>query len=298
MGSETVSGSLWKEGLDMLADYHVHCEFSDDSVYPMEDVCADAVKLGIKELCFTDHVDYGIKPDVEEYRRDPSCAPVVNGVAITNVDYPAYFAKIDEMSEKFAGQLTVRAGLELGTQSHRIEQNHALFKAWEHKLDFVICSIHEVGDLEFWTGDFQRGRTQDEYNRAYYEELLKVVETFEDYSVLGHLDLIRRYDPAGEYPFEKTRDIVAAILERVIADGKGIELNTSSFRYGLPDLQPSTDVLRLYHDLGGRVLTVGSDSHKPEHLGAHIEECRGRLRDLGFTEFCTFEKMHPTFLPL
>ena len=89
---------------------------------------------------------------------------------------------------------------------------------------------------------------------------------------------------------------MAALSER--ADGKGIELNTSSFRYGLDDLQPSTDVLCLYHDLGGRILTIGSDSHKPEHLGAHIAECRDRLRTIGFTEFCTFKKMEPTFLTL
>ncbi len=279
----------------MLADYHVHCEFSDDSVYPLLAVCRDAADLGLAEICFTDHVDYGIKPDVDEFRRDPSCAPIVDGEPVTNVDYPRYFAAIDEAREKFAGELTIKAGLELGVQSHRVDQNHALFKAWEDKLDFVICSIHEVGDLEFWTGDFQRGRTQAEYNMAYYEELLRVVQTFKDYSVLGHLDLIRRYDPAGEFPFEKTRDVVAAILEQVIADGKGIELNTSSFRYGLPDLQPSCDVLRLYRDLGGRVLTLGSDSHKPEHLGAHIEECHGRLRELGFTEFCTFDRLHPSW---
>ncbi len=282
----------------MLADYHVHCEFSDDSDYPMADVCADAVGLGLSEICFTDHVDYGIKPDVEEYRRDPSCAPIVDGQPTTNVDYPAYFQRIEKMKVRFAGSLRIKAGLELGVQSHRVAQNHALFEAWRDKLDFVICSIHEVGDLEFYTGDFQRGRTQEEYNMAYYEELLRVVETFKDYSVLGHLDLIRRYDPAGEFPFEKTRDLVAAILERVIADGKGIELNTSSFRYGLSDLQPSRDVLRLYRDLGGRVLTLGSDSHKPDHLGAHIEECHGRLRELGFTEFCTFDRMEPSFLPL
>ena len=71
--------------------------------------------------------------------------------------------------------------------------------------------------------------------------------------------------------------------------------STSLRRYGLPDLQPSRDVLRLYRDLGGRVLTLGSDSHKPEHLGAHIEECHGRLRELGFTEFCTFDHLAPSW---
>ncbi len=282
----------------MFADYHVHCEFSDDSVYPLLAVCRDAVALGLEQICFTDHVDYGVKPDVDEYRRDPSLARLEDGEPVLNVDYPRYFAAIEAAQAEFAGKLTIKAGLELGVQSHLVDRNHALFKTWEDKLDFVICSIHEVGDLEFWTGDFQRGRTQRGYNMAYYEELLRVVQTFKDYSVLGHLDLIRRYDPAGEFPFEETRDVVAAILEQVIADGKGIELNTSSFRYGLPDLQPSTDVLRLYHDLGGRVLTLGSDSHKPEHLGAHICGCHERLRDLGFTEFCVYERMEPSFLPL
>ena len=94
-----------------------------------------------------------------------------------------------------------------------------------------------MDDAEFWTGDFQRGRTQREYNDAYYNELLEVVSHYSGYSVLGHLDLIKRYDPAGIYPFEKNRDVIAEILTRAIADGKGIEVNTSSFRYGLPDLQ-------------------------------------------------------------
>ena len=282
----------------MFADYHVHCEFSDDSVYPMVDVCADAVDLGLDELCFTDHVDFGIKPDVDEYRLDPSCARVQDGVPGINVDYPAYFARIDQMRAAFDGRLTVKAGLELGVQSHRVEKNQQLVAAWKDKLDFVICSIHQVGDREFWNGEFQDGRTQAEYNMAYYEELLRVTQTFKDYSVLGHLDLIRRYDPAGEFAFEKTRDVVAAILEQVIADGRGIELNTSSFRYGLPDLMPSPGVLALYRDLGGTILTLGSDSHKPQHLAAHIKDCRERLRALGFTRFCTFEHFEPTFWEL
>ena len=278
----------------MFADYHVHCEFSDDSDYPMADVCRDAVGMGIEELCFTDHVDYGIKPDVEEFEAGTPTR-YEDGKPILNVDYPRYLEKIDSLRTDYAGRLTIKAGLELGTQRHTVEKNHALVERYRDKLDFIICSIHEVGDKEFWTGEFQEGRSQDEYNMAYYEEMLAVVETFHDYCVLGHLDLIKRYDPAGIYPFEKTRDITAAILERVIADGKGIELNTSSFRYGLPDLQPCTEVLKLYLDLGGKVLTLGSDSHKPEHLGAHIPECRDRLRAMGYTRFCTYTHFEPKF---
>ena len=152
-----------------------------------------------------------------------------------------------------------------------------------------------MGNQEFWNGTFQQGRTQDEYNMGYYEEMLRVAQRFDHWSVLGHLDLIKRYDQAGPWPDANARDIVAEILEEAIRRGKGIELNTSSIRYGLTDLTPSTELLRLYRDLGGRILTIGSDSHKPEHLGAHIPMMRERLKDIGFTEFCTFQDMEPMF---
>lgn len=274
----------------MLADYHVHSDFSDDSFYAIEDVCRDAVKLNLNEICFTDHVDYGVKPDVA----GPDTR-VVDGKHVTNVDYPRYFPALAEARASFAPELTVKSGLEFGVQSHTVGQFDALYAAWADQLDFTILSIHQVGDQEFWTGDFQRGRTQQEYNDAYYQEMYDVVRSFGHYSVLGHMDLIKRYDPAGIYPFEKSRDRIAEILKRVIADGKGIEVNTSSFRYGLPDLQPCTEILKLYRDLGGRIITVGSDSHKPEHLGAYIALVKRRLAALGYTEYCTFDKMEPVF---
>ena len=170
-----------------------------------------------------------------------------------------------------------------------------MFEQHADAWDFIILSIHQVGNEEFWNGTFQKGRTQDEYNMQYYEEMLRVVQRFDDWSVLGHLDLIKRYDAAGPWPDENARDIVAEIMKEAIRRGKGIELNTSSIRYGLSDLTPSEDILRLYRDLGGRILSIGSDSHKPEHLGAHIPMMRERLQAIGFTEFCTFDHMEPVF---
>ena len=121
------------------------------------------------------------------------------------------------------------------------------------------------------------------------------MQHYHHYSVLGHMDLITRYDRAGIYPFEKLKPILTEILKTVIADGKGIEVNTSSHRYGLSDLTPSRDILELYRKLGGHILTIGSDSHKPEHLGAFIDETRLELKALGFKEFCTFNKMKPVY---
>lgn len=273
----------------MLADYHVHTEFSDDSVYPMEEVVRDAITMKLDEVCFTDHVDYGIKYDWDsghkiEYR---------DGQPFANVDYPKYSALIAALQEKYRGQIAIKMGLEFGMQVHTISEYEKLFQ--QYPFDFIILSVHQVDDKEFWTQDFQQGLTQAEYNERYYEEMLRLVKSYSNYSVLGHLDLITRYDNAGIYPWAKVRDYVAEILKIVIADGKGIELNTSYHRYGLKDTTPSKDILALYRDLGGSIITIGSDSHKPEHLGAYISEAKEVLLAAGFKSFCTYEKMQPLF---
>lgn len=273
----------------MFADYHVHTEFSDDSIYPMEDVIRDAVKMGMDEICITDHVDYGVKVDWDSgkeilYR---------NGEPLANVDYPAYMEKIRALKEQYDGRIRIRTGMEFGVQMHTIPQFEELFA--RYPFDFIILSVHQVEDKEFWTQDFQRGRSQKEYNERYYEEMLELVKNYKNYSVLGHMDLIKRYDEEGSYPFEKLRPVVEEILKIVIADGKGIEINTSSHRYGLDGTMPSEEILRLYRKLGGHIITIGSDSHKPEHLGTYIEETKRLLNDMGFEKFCTYEKMKPVF---
>ena len=89
--------------------------------------------------------------------------------------------------------------------------------------------------------------------------------------------------------------MIQEILEIVIKDEKGIEVNTSSHRYGLKDSTPSRDILKLYKELGGKIITIGSDSHKIEHLGAYINEAKELLKELGFEYYCTFEKMEPIY---
>lgn len=276
-------------GEDMLADYHVHTEFSDDSVYPMEKVAEDAIAKRLDEICFTDHVDYGVKVDW-----DSGEEIVYRGTEpMANVDYPRYMEKIERVKKLYGDKIKIRTGMEFGIQTHTIPQYRKLYEKYD--FDFLILSIHQVEDKEFWTQDFQREQTQKEYNERYYEEMLEVVKAYKDYSVLGHMDLIVRYDEAGIYPFEKVRPIIEEILKIVIADGKGIEINTSSRRYGLKDSMPSANILKLYRELGGKIITIGSDSHQPEHLGAYIEETKELLRNLGYQQFCTYEKMEPIF---
>ena len=249
----------------MRADYHVHTELSDDSDYAMENVIEDAITKGLDEICFTDHVDYGVKKDWDEpggmvYRKGGAGEPAE--MPLANVHYPTYYETFKVMRALYGDEITLKLGLEFDMQAHTIEKYEKLFA--RYPFYFIILSVHEVEDKEFWTQDFQRGRTQQEYNERYYEELLYLVQNYHNYSVLGHMDLITRYDRAG---------------------------NTSSHRYGLSELTPSRDILKLYRELGGHILTIGSDSHEPEHLGAFIDETKQELKELGFQEFCTFDKM-------
>ena len=256
----------------MLADYHVHTSFSDDSRYPMEDCIKKAISLGFDEVCFTEHIDHGC----------------TTSFCCNCEEYLAGFLKYKEI---YQDKITLKFGIEFGVQAHHKRYFDEIFE--KYPFDFALLSFHQIEDKELWNGDFQYGKTQDEYNRIYYEEMFKTINVFDNYSVLAHIDLMRRYDANGEYPFEKSREQVEEILKFIIENGKGIEVNTSSFRYNLSDLTPSRDILKLYRQLGGEIITVGSDSHRAEHLGAKIPYVREELKDLGYKYFTTFEKMKP-----
>ena len=261
----------------MLADYHVHTYYSDDSECPMEDMIKKALLLGLNEIAFTEHVDYGVKTDL-------NCA------------YDKYFEELSLMQEKYKGKLKIRAGIEFGVQMHTIP----FFQkdAEKYPFDFIILSNHQVNNKEFWNYEFQKGKSQDEYQQVYYEAIYEVIQSYQNYSVLGHLDMIKRYDTYSEYPDENILQIVEKILRKIITDSKGIEVNTSCFKYGLKDLTPSRKILELYYQLGGTIITIGSDTHETEHLCDHIQEAKNILKDIGFRQFCTFENMQPIYWDL
>ena len=193
----------------LTADYHVHTDFSDDSRAPMDAVVRRALELGLDEICFTEHVDHGIK-------------------TVTNCCYPAYFQELERMRERYGDRIVIRAGIEFGVQLETAPQYREDFRCWP--FDFVILSNHQVGGKEFWNGRFQEGKTQEQFHTAYYEAILQVMEGFQDYSILGHLDMIKRYDPHGPYPDGKILPIVEEILRRAIRAQVVLELENKLAR--------------------------------------------------------------------
>ena len=110
----------------------------------------------------------------------------------------------------YQDKITLKFGIEFGVQAHHKKYFDEIFE--KYPFDFALLSFHQIEDKELWNGDFQHGKTQDEYNRIYYEEMFNTINVFDHYSVLAHMDLMRRYDDNGEYPFEKSRGQIEEIL--------------------------------------------------------------------------------------
>ena len=148
----------------MYADYNLHSEFSDDSREPMDNQIQQAISLGLNEICFTDHVDYGIKRDwndprgVEWRGGDGISSSKDEMDPLANVNYPEYFAKLLRMRVTYGKDITIRSGLEFGIQSITVDDYKKLYNRYQDQLDFVLFSMHQVNNLEFWTQDFQAGK--------------------------------------------------------------------------------------------------------------------------------------------
>lgn len=258
-----------------MFDYHMHSDFSEDCSTPMEHTIDKAIEKGFKEICFTEHLDYDYP--------DPDFT--------FDLDTAAYEEKVRDMQQKYDGRISIKKGIEIGIQPHLFDRYHKLLN--EETFDFIICSLHASDRKDLHNGDFFKGRTPKEAYQYYYEDLLYCVERFDRFNVLGHLDLVKRYQKLDVD--ENFHEIIGEIFKTIIPKGKGIEVNTSGFRYGLNSAMPSRDILELYYDLGGEIITIGSDAHKPEHVGLRFDDVLKQLQSIGFKYVATFQNEEPTF---
>ncbi|WBX80748.1 histidinol-phosphatase HisJ family protein [Virgibacillus salarius] len=259
-----------------MFDYHIHSNFSADCDTPMEETIEAALKKGLKEVCFTEHID-------EDYP-DPTIH--------FELDLPAYEKKIKEMQCLYKERINIKKGLEIGVQPHLLDNCKQMIQ--EETFDFIICSMHTTSGMDLHSGAFFQGKTVDEAYQAYYQELLDCITHFKDFQVLGHIDLIKRYTQTrkNEHSF---LNLIEEIFQEIIPEGKGIEINTSGFRYGLNSAMPSKDILKLYKECGGEIITIGSDSHQASTVGYGLAEAIELLRSLGFSYITTFKGKQPVF---
>lgn len=266
----------------MLCDFHMHTAFSGDSDTPVRDQIARAIELGMSEICITDHHDF-----------DPR---MKDNPFLLELD--AYQKGIRAAQEEFGGRIRVNYGIELGLMLH--VQEHIDQVTASYPFDFIIGSSHFVDSQDPYYPEFFAGRTEREAYEHYFSASLARVRRLDCFDVLGHLDYVVRYGPNRNqyYSYDTYREYIDPILRTLIEKGKGLECNTAGFKYGLGHPNPTEDILRRYRELGGEILTVGSDGHKPEHIGYDFDRLPELLRACGFRYYTVFHERKPEFLPL
>ena len=258
-----------------MFDYHMHSHFSADCSVSMEDMIVGSIEKGLKEICFTEHIDYDYPDDT----------------IVFEFDLQEYSDHLTTLQQMYEGQIILKKGIEIGVQPHLLERYDQLIN--EQDFDFIICSMHTTEKKGLHYGDLFIGKTIEEAHQAYYDELLYCVKNFKQFNVFGHVDLVKRY--SKEQPTYNFHDEFTAIFNEIIPAGKGIELNTSGVRYGLPSGLPSTDVLKLYKQCGGEIITLGSDAHRVSEIAFQFRESLELLHSIGFKHIATFDQQQPTF---
>ncbi len=261
-----------------MIDTHVHSHHSPDARGSMLTIAQAAQSQGLTGVVFTEHGEW--YPGDEAY-------------GYLNLD--AYFSEIDEARTYFNGRaalgdaFTLLSGIELGNP-HEFSREVTAILA-RYPFDLVVGSVHWIDDLPGWERPIFDSGIPAVYRR-YFEELLAMVEVA-DFDVLGHLDLVRRdsWDLFRQtLTLEPYAEMIDTVLRRLISDGRGLEINTSALRKGLPEPVPGPAILRRYRELGGEILVIGSDAHRPEHLGHGFAVARDIALAAGFERVARFEQ--------
>lgn len=307
-----------KNNKTILTDSHLHTDFSADSSSPMEEMVNQAIKLGLFSICFTEHMDYGFPPengrefvfDISDYlERISTLRAKVNSISgYYNKPSMSYTDNTDANKSKQI--LKIRQGIELGLKPELAECHNKLTN--KYPFDFIIGSTHLVNGKDPYYNSFWENISEKQGICDYYETTLKNILSNTDFDVYGHIDYILRYTPfmkqlvKNKKNTEKyyndcisyTGELITEILKKLIENGKGIEINSSGLKYGLRYPHPHTWVLKRYRELGGEIITVGSDAHSPNQMAYGFSDIFKILINCGFSYYAVYENRTPFFIKL
>ena len=252
-----------------VMDYHHHTNHSFDSTASMVEVCKKAIENEIQEICFTEH--FSVNPLAPTYG---------------HIDFDHYLNEIRSCQEQFHDQLIIKAGIELCEPHLLKDQYDDILQPLD--LDFILGSVHNLNNQKLRLALKEDHATA--YER-YFNELLSMVAT-SDIDVIAHFDLMKRYafKEHGPYDFHGYQEIIELVLKKAIVRNIGIEINTSGLRTSLKQTMPSIEIIQLYKDLGGEIITIGSDSHNADSVGANFDDARSLAKDCGFNYIYKFDK--------
>ena len=298
------------------ADCHLHTNASPDSNADMEDMIKQAINLELDEICITDHVDFPLFEDISNWEgfsfSDPAMSsgetisdwvrPMEDGKTceVVRIPFEDYIANYIRLASVYEDKLKVRMGCEIGLSYHCSDAIHSTAARFPY--DFIIGSLHSADCYDI-CGNSRTlfcGKSKREVYAAHLNEMIQNVLSYDCFDVLGHIDYIIRYCPYEDrcMHVHEFDDLLSDLFKFLIEKGKGIELNTSGFRYNLGHAHPHIDILRKYRGAGGEIITVGSDAHKPRDVGRFLAEASEILLEAGFKRYCKFNKRSPVFIEL
>ena len=267
-----------------LTDYHTHSILSPDSDAPLDTMARAAWVGELQELCVTDHYDLLTEDGA---RRGP-------------FDWASSVSQFDVVSAQYEGRLTMRLGLELG--SPQLDPEYSALLCAHPRADFIIGSLHNWSvDSPYHGGDYYYNHYGNE--KACYEALDDYFASMERlaglpqcYDVLGHVIYPLRYmNRDGQNPSLKPyEDQLRRIFRTVAEHGRGIEVNTYRGR----TVSDWAEVLKLYRACGGEIVTLGSDAHRPDDVGAGLGDAYRLLQELGFRYLTVYSRRTPDFIKL
>lgn len=268
----------------IISDCHMHTSFSSDSEAPMEDMILSAIHKGLRTICITEHMDY-------DY-------PVQEDDCDFIVDVDAYHKKLSELKAKYASRLEVLFGIECGMMPYLAPRYDKLVKSYD--FDFVICSSHLVNGADPYYPAYFKGKTEYQAYGEYFSTITENIKAFKDFDTYGHIDYVVRYGPNQnrDYSYTKYREFLEPVLKTIIESGKALEVNTGSFIKGMTEPHPQSDVLRAYKEMGGELITIGADAHKPKDVACGYDIVDAMLKEIGFRYYTVFKNRKPEMILL
>ncbi len=263
--------------MSIKADFHMHSHHSTDSTADMREMIESAIEKGMTQLCFTEHQDHGY----------PYSKEFPEGSWMLNID--SYLYELLGLREQYRDKIQVNFGIEIGMQEHVFRENAITAKS--HDFDYIIGSIHVVNGFDTYDYKYFDNKTDKQAMEEFFKAELANIKKFQNFDCLGHLDYIVRTVPCKEQGYSPAdyQDYIDEMLTFLIENEKGIEINTSALRKGFSNPNPHRDIIKRYKELGGEIITVGSDAHTPADVAGKFDVAEEILKDCGFKYYSTFE---------
>ncbi len=267
----------------MPVDYHIHTKMCGHASGEMEEYVEAAINKGLKEIGFSDHIPMYFLPKEE---RDTS-------IAMEEEQLPVYIEKVRELQKKYS-EFPIKMGIEADYVPGMEQEVLAILRSYD--FDYCLGSIHFIDGWGFdqseYISEYDKWDLYELYER--YFGILAQAAASGLFDTLSHPDLIKKlgFRPEGDLTplYKKTVKIIAD-------SGVCIEINTAGLRVPAKELYPAAGFLKLCHAAGVNV-TLGSDAHKPEQVGANFAEALTLLKDVGFTKVVTFTGRGRNYCPI